>query len=128
MRPVGAVEDAIHQAMHSGPSRCRARFACTYARLAARSAGAAEEAVRAGQPGKDEDDRAGLVGRAGLESPSSPSLHIECPECHEAVPVPIKAWINSEDGGQTLHVEPDLADLWAHAWGHRAGAAGGSER
>lgn len=40
---------------------------------------------------------------------------VTCPECDEQIPVPILARMN---GGSHMQVEPDLSEVWAHAWTH----------
>jgi hypothetical protein len=46
------------------------------------------------------------------------SAHVQCPECHDVIPVPIDVEIETaDDGAQNLKINPDMADLWAHAWG-----------
>lgn len=48
-----------------------------------------------------------------------PSLQVECPECHEVIPVPLVLSIGEPlDGDLPIDVEPDTADLWAHTWTH----------
>jgi len=50
-----------------------------------------------------------------------------CPDCGQAVPVPVRleepALAAGTDGRQTIHLAltPDLADLWAHTWTHTHG-------
>ena len=52
------------------------------------------------------------------------SLHIECPECHDVIPVPLAMTVGEVvDGSVTINVEPDMADLWAHAWTHTEAAS-----
>lgn len=46
-------------------------------------------------------------------------LQIECPECHEVIAVPLDLRIGQPvEGNLPVEVEPDMADLWAHAWTH----------
>jgi hypothetical protein len=48
-----------------------------------------------------------------------PPLQIECPECAEVIPVPLIMQASTVvDGSLSVNVEPDMADLWAHAWTH----------
>ena len=52
-----------------------------------------------------------------------PLLQVECPECHEVIPVPLVLHIGDlVDGDLPVEVEPDMADLWAHAWTHTEAA------
>lgn len=50
---------------------------------------------------------------------------VECPECHEHIEVPLSVTTerNAIIGTQFLTIEPDMADLWAHAWTHGIGGA-----
>lgn len=51
---------------------------------------------------------------------------IECPECHTIVAVPIDATIDHDEDGQWyLNCQPDMADIWAHAWTHGPEASDG---
>jgi len=44
---------------------------------------------------------------------------IRCPECQDEIPVPIHASLGeSDDDRQYLNLNPDMSDLWAHAWTH----------
>ena len=45
------------------------------------------------------------------------TVHVECPECEEVIAIPVTATISTGDT-QVLNLEPDMADLWAHAWTH----------
>ena len=48
-----------------------------------------------------------------------PRLQVECPECGQVIPVPLVLLIGDPvDGDVPVEVEPDTADLWAHAWTH----------
>lgn len=52
------------------------------------------------------------------------TAYAECPECGQTVPIGIDMRIETDDEGtQILVTEPDLADLWAHAWIHNPRAA-----
>jgi hypothetical protein len=42
-------------------------------------------------------------------------LGLRCPVCPEVVNVPVKISIID---GTTLEFDPDVADLWVHAWTH----------
>ena len=46
-----------------------------------------------------------------------PVVAVECPECHEVLPVPLKMELVEGD----LRIDADLTDVWAHAWVHDAG-------
>lgn len=50
-----------------------------------------------------------------------PVVDVECPECKEAIPVPIEVEIVGAPGEQRMTCDPDLTDLWAHAWAHLNG-------
>lgn len=46
-------------------------------------------------------------------------LHVACPECGETIAVPITARLSAPgEDGQFVTCEPDLTDVWAHAWTH----------
>ncbi|HCA85761.1 MAG TPA: hypothetical protein DEQ61_09835 [Streptomyces sp.] len=52
-------------------------------------------------------------------------LHVQCPECDVVVPITIQAELaRGDDDRQTISLEPDLTELWAHAWTHEDGPAG----
>lgn len=42
---------------------------------------------------------------------------VACPQCAEEIPVPVLARLNGE-GQQALETQPDMSELWAHAWTH----------
>jgi hypothetical protein len=44
-----------------------------------------------------------------------------CPKCREELDVPVKLSITTEgDGAQFIECDPDLTDVWAHAWTHES--------
>lgn len=44
---------------------------------------------------------------------------VQCPECGQHITIPITGQLaTGTDGVQYLTLEPDMADLWAHAWTH----------
>jgi len=44
---------------------------------------------------------------------------IACPECGEEIEVPVSlAVYEAEDGSRGITADPDLTDVWAHAWTH----------
>jgi hypothetical protein len=50
-----------------------------------------------------------------------PNWHpiVACPECREEIYVPVNLKITTDgDGAQFIEAEPDLTDVWAHAWTH----------
>lgn len=48
-----------------------------------------------------------------------PVVHVECPECHDTIPVVIDVRIDRvHDGSQEMFLTPDMTDLWAHAFTH----------
>lgn len=48
---------------------------------------------------------------------------VRCPECDQHIDIPITGDLTTgADGVQRLTLEPDVADLWAHAWTHEAQA------
>lgn len=56
--------------------------------------------------------------------------HVQCPECDAVIPVTFTFAIDphpyiATDGEVTFmaHADPDLTDVWAHAWAHQEGAA-----
>ena len=49
-----------------------------------------------------------------------PVGHIECPECHAAVPIGAKP-PRIED--EHVVIDADLSDLWAHYFTHASGGA-----
>lgn len=54
-----------------------------------------------------------------MATTAQPTAYVECPDCSQAIPVPIEVRIDvDEDGTQVIFTEPNLADLWAHAWTH----------
>lgn len=49
------------------------------------------------------------------------TLHVQCPECDVVVPITVRAELaRVSDHQQTISLEPDLTELWAHAWTHEA--------
>lgn len=54
------------------------------------------------------------------DEPPNPTYYVECPDCEEVIAIPIVVELHGGHGGQTMTCEPDLADLWAHSWTHRA--------
>lgn len=50
--------------------------------------------------------------------PRSPTTTLGCPECGEAIAVPITVTLAMGADGQLLDCTPDLTDVWAHAWTH----------
>ncbi|MFG6298344.1 hypothetical protein [Streptomyces rochei] len=49
------------------------------------------------------------------------TLHVQCPECDVVVPIAVRAELaRTSDHQQTISLEPDLSELWAHAWTHEA--------
>lgn len=50
---------------------------------------------------------------------------IQCPDCPEIIEVPMEATLGVDDDRvQRLLLEPEMSDLWAHAWTHEAPAQG----
>ena len=45
---------------------------------------------------------------------------IECPECQAQIDVPVNLTVTTDkdSGAQFIEAEPDLTDVWAHAWTH----------
>lgn len=45
-------------------------------------------------------------------------LHVECPECHEVIAVPLVLTVMPEVFGRDVNVtvDPDLSGVWLHAW------------
>lgn len=48
------------------------------------------------------------------------AVRVECPECHAAIRVPIAVTLSATAEGQSMTADPDLSDVWAHAWTHEA--------
>lgn len=49
------------------------------------------------------------------------AAQITCPECGQVIPIRVRAQLGlREDGRQTLITDPDMTDLWAHAWSHES--------
>lgn len=48
------------------------------------------------------------------------AVRVECPECGEHIDVPIAVALSTDAGGQSMTADPDLSDVWAHAWTHEA--------
>lgn len=50
------------------------------------------------------------------------SVWVTCPECKDDIEVEVSCTVldadETEDGRAMLVCEPDMADLWAHMWGH----------
>lgn len=59
---------------------------------------------------------------AGYEGPQGVHLgtaEIVCPECDAVLPVPVRMHLGAaENGQQMLVTDPDMTDLWAHAFTH----------
>ena len=53
--------------------------------------------------------------RAYVDEMSLVVGHIECPECHEAIPFGVQG---SRIEDETVVIDPDLSDLWAHYFAH----------
>jgi hypothetical protein len=52
-------------------------------------------------------------------SEQAPVAHVECPKCLEALPIFAgKVRIEGDPDEQTIRIEPDLTEVWAHAWTH----------
>lgn len=48
--------------------------------------------------------------------------HIQCPNCGTSIPITLVAKdAGRRDGALIVDVEPDLTDVWAHAWTHDEG-------
>jgi len=45
---------------------------------------------------------------------------IACPECAAVIEIPVTCELTQQGDRQYLECEPDMADLWAHAWSHGA--------
>jgi hypothetical protein len=58
------------------------------------------------------------------QAPSTPlSVLVGCPECGQEIAVPVSVDMPMDDEGvQRMTFEPDLSDLWAHAWTHTESA------
>jgi len=67
------------------------------------------------------------AGSRSVAEPSLDPLAVECPACGDHILIPLTAHMTLDDGGQTLHVESDTADLWAPAWTPSIGAGGHGE-
>lgn len=51
-----------------------------------------------------------------------PQVTIVCPECDARMPVPIHVRMQHfSDEPSRLVAEPDMTDVWAHAWTHTGG-------
>lgn len=51
-----------------------------------------------------------------------PSTRIICPVCEARIPVPIHVSLEHfSDEPSRLVAEPDMTDVWAHAWTHNGG-------
>ena len=48
------------------------------------------------------------------------AVHIGCPTCGSVIPVPFTAELAWQGDRQYIEFEPDMTDLWAHAWTHGA--------
>jgi hypothetical protein len=47
------------------------------------------------------------------------TVTVGCPECGEEITVPVAVGMPVDEAGvQRMTLEPDLSDLWAHAWTH----------
>ena len=51
------------------------------------------------------------------------TAHIACPECQEVIPVDVRGRLvyRDDDDRGRIECDPDLTDLWAHAWTHTDG-------
>lgn len=51
-------------------------------------------------------------------------VYVACPwECGiPALPIPVRVSFPraGKDGNQVMHLDPDLTEVWAHAWTHDA--------
>ncbi|MFF4090397.1 hypothetical protein ACFYY9_26475 [Streptomyces nigra] len=55
--------------------------------------------------------------------PATCTLQVQCPECDVVVPIVVRAELaRVSDHQQTISLEPDLSELWAHAWTHEVPA------
>lgn len=45
---------------------------------------------------------------------------VQCPECGGEIPIDVMCRLerNENTGTQSLICEPDMTDVWAHAWEH----------
>lgn len=49
------------------------------------------------------------------------TVNVECPICGAIIPATVSCRVTSEDDGtQLLVCDPDMTDLWAHAFAHQA--------
>jgi hypothetical protein len=47
------------------------------------------------------------------------STAVQCPTCQAVIDVPISVVLSDPDEGQQfIKCDPDLTDVWAHAWTH----------
>lgn len=52
------------------------------------------------------------------------TVQVHCPECDVAVPITTEITSRGHEGNMLImSVEPDLADVMAHAWTHEASPA-----
>lgn len=58
-------------------------------------------------------------------TPQENVVYVQCPECGAVVPVTFsfrldpQPYIVNGDATFLAHAEPDLSDVWAHAWSHQ---------
>lgn len=46
---------------------------------------------------------------------------VKCPECQERLPVPFTVTLTkADDDNVTMDAQPDLSEIWSHAWTHEA--------
>jgi hypothetical protein len=79
--------------------------------------GASEMAGKDGTP-----PESGVRDLLGSDPTVPPTARVECPECGVKVPVVIDVVIRDGEDSQVIFTEPNLSDLWAHAWTHTATA------
>lgn len=49
----------------------------------------------------------------------SATVEIQCPECPEVIEVDLRPELVADDNGvQHFTIDPEMTDLWAHAWMH----------
>lgn len=51
---------------------------------------------------------------------SDVGVAIKCPACDTVIDVPITVQLVQQGDRQYLNCDPDMTDLWAHAWSHGA--------
>lgn len=48
-----------------------------------------------------------------------PTASVQCPQCEQVIDIPIEVIITDpDDDQQFIRCDPDLTDVWAHAWTH----------